>query len=136
MATRGERNNNPGNIRQSSTIWQGQADDQSSDASFVVFKSPHFGLRALAKILINYQLVHKLYTIKDIINRWAPTNENNTDAYVNDVANRVGVSPTETVNLQLPGILNKLVIAIIFHENGSNSYPQTLIDNAVQDVLP
>ena len=48
--TRGERNNNPGNIRTGST-WQGLS-LQQTDADFCVFTDPKFGIRALAKVLL------------------------------------------------------------------------------------
>ena len=65
IQTRGERNFNPGNIDKSdSTLWQGMAAVQS-DPRFVVFSDAVFGIRALAKILLNYYHKHDLNPIKD-----------------------------------------------------------------------
>ena len=65
--------------------------------------------------------------MQEIINRWAPPVENDTGAYVSQVAKVVGVSPTEPLNLDDDLIMAKLVTAIIWHENGVQPYPAALI---------
>ena len=77
---RGLRNNNPGNIRRNSDVFQGEK--TSSDKEFKQFKSMAYGYRAIFKILSNYYRNYKLDTIRKIIGRWAPENENNTNAYI------------------------------------------------------
>ena len=80
--TRGIRNNNPGNIEKSkNNKWQGMAESQP-DKRFITFTSPEWGIRAIARILINYKDKYDLDTVKKIISRWAPPSENNTGAYV------------------------------------------------------
>lgn len=90
---RGIRNFNPGNIRHvKGTRWQGMSANQN-DPAFVQFTGAQWGIRALARTLITYQDKHQLRTIRQIIGRWAPPNENNTESYIRQVATRVGVSP-------------------------------------------
>ena len=48
MAARGLRNNNPGNIRLSRTLWQGEI-RPSQDRSFCQFRTMAYGYRALIK---------------------------------------------------------------------------------------
>ena len=79
--TRGIRNNNPFNIRRSGTRWQGKL-YSGNDKSFEVFTSMDYGIRAGILILRTYVCVHKLTSVKDIINRFAPESENDTVAYV------------------------------------------------------
>lgn len=117
---RGERNNNPGNIRLSATRWQGQVD--GTDPAFVTFATPQDGVRALAKLLRNYQTIHGLRTVRAIINRYAPPSENNTSAYVASVAAALGVSPDAPLDLNNDATLQQLVAAVIQHENGRNVY--------------
>lgn len=121
MLPRGIRNNNPGNVRLSSTKWQGQS-EQQTDPDFVEFDGPAYGIRALMKILITYSN-DGIETIRDIINRYAPPNENSTEAYVSAVAKQVGETP-ETV-IKIPDYLIPLCQAIILHENGTpfTGYP-------------
>jgi hypothetical protein len=131
--TRGERNNNPGNIRKSATVWQGQAPVQS-DPAFVVFSDPVAGIRALAKTLLNYQRLYGLKSITQLISRWAPSSENNTGAYITAVANDMGINSNETLNLSDPATLAALTTAIIHHENGRVSYAPDVIANGVDSA--
>lgn len=129
---RGIRNNNPGNIRHSGARWEGLA-QQQTDENFVTFTAPEYGVRALARILINYQVHHHLDTTEQIIHRWAPPTENLTDAYVRAVARAVGVNPADRVDLRNNRqLLTRFVDAIISHENGSGQwYERNVIDLGV-----
>lgn len=130
---RGIRNNNPGNIRKTPTKWVGEID--GSDDAFETFETPLVGIRALAKILLNYARRRQLNTVDEIIDRWAPPNENDTDAYVAAVALALQVEPTTVIEIEDLKILRPLVVAIIKHENGVQPYPAKLIDDACQMAL-
>lgn len=82
-ATRGIRNNNPANIRKGDK-WLGLSPVQV-DRAFCQFSSMVYGVRALIKTLHTYVTKHGLHTIDEIINRYAPSNENNTQAYINTI---------------------------------------------------
>lgn len=125
---RGIRNHNPGNIDRTGDKWQGMAADQSSDKRFVVFVAPHWGIRALAKVLLSYQRKHGLKTIRGIIDRWAPPVENNTDAYVDQVAKACGVEPDDTIDIHNKAVMRELVTSIIKHENGKQPYGAAVIE--------
>lgn len=116
---RGIRNNNPGNIRIGSSKWQGMSAKQT-DKNFVQFDKPIMGLRALMKLLLGYQRKNSLKTIAGIIQRYAPSNENNTTAYVNAVAQATGFSATQTIDLENECTLWKIAQAIVDHENGKS----------------
>jgi len=126
--SRGLRNNNPGNIRHSSAAWMGKAVAQTDD-EFVTFSEAAYGLRALGVTLRTYFNKHKLRTVRGIINRWAPPNENNTVVYINNVAKALQVEPDSPLdfNRQLPS----LMAAIIKHENGSQPYSMNTIRQAI-----
>ena len=127
--TRGVQNNNPGNIRHGSDRWQGMSAAQP-DASFVRFDSPVWGVRAMARVLMTYRDRYGLRTVREIITRWAPPTENNTDAYVFSVSQRMGVDPDEP--LQFPSQLPELVAAIIKHENGYQPYTMATIKAGIE----
>ena len=129
MVARGIRNNNPGNIRHGEK-WEGLSDTQN-DSSFCVFKTPEYGIRAMAKILLNYQKKYGLKTIKQIISRWAPPNENNTLAYIKSVSAAVGVLPDDEISLNNKNIMMSLIKAIIKHENGEQPYSEEQILNGI-----
>ena len=132
---RGIRNNNPGNIDRTAERWQGMAADQSSDTRFVVFSAPVWGLRALAKVLLSYQRKHGLRTPAAIIGRWAPPVENDTGAYARQVAKALGVGVNDQIDLQRPEALQRILPAIVQHENGQQPYPSALIAEAVRLAL-
>ena len=115
---RGLRNFNPGNIRHGSK-WKGLAGDQT-DPDFCTFSSMPYGCRALIKLLITYRWQHRLATVRGIISRWAPTNENETDAYVESVARAIGFD----ADAHLPptaAVLLKVAKAIARHECGKEA---------------
>lgn len=126
---RGERNNNPGNIRISSTAWQGKV--IGKDTAFETFATAADGIRAMAKLLRNYQVIYGLNTVRRIIGRWAPSSENNTSAYVAAVAAALGVGPDQAIDLANDAVLAALVRAVIQHENGRVIYASGDIAAAV-----
>ncbi|MEF0148439.1 structural protein P5, partial [Pseudomonas guariconensis] len=102
MTARGVRNNNPGNIDfNPRNDWVGQLGLElgASKPRFARFDSPENGIRALGKLLIAYRGKDGMPgvggkgidTVLETINRWAPSNENDTKAYALAVAKRLGV---------------------------------------------
>ncbi|HHP3381861.1 TPA: structural protein [Salmonella enterica subsp. enterica serovar Muenchen] len=129
---RGIRNNNPGNIRWGDD-WKGLVPkSQRTDKDFCQFITPEYGIRAMIVILRNYQRKHDLNTITGIINRWAPTNENNTQAYIDSVAKSTGVTPDQFVHTDDSRFMMKLLQAIIRHENGVQPYGFDVFVRAVE----
>ncbi|MDR1947605.1 MAG: structural protein [Desulfovibrio sp.] len=128
---RGIRNNNPGNIRHGDK-WQGLSPDQP-DSAFCSFTTAEYGIRALGKVLLNYQAKHNLNTVRGLISRWAPPNENNTTAYVAGVARFLGVDPDAKITVAEH--LLPLTRAIIQHENGQQPYSDDVIAKGVGMAL-
>lgn len=118
LLPRGIRNNNPGNIRRTSQIWQGQK-KEITDPAFVEFETPVFGLRALMRLLIVYQLKYGLDTVESIINRFAPPHENATDHYIRAVAKALNVRRFAPINVCDFSTMATLARAIVNHENGN-----------------
>jgi hypothetical protein len=131
---RGERNNNPGNIRISAATWQGKV-SPNTDGAFEQFDTPENGIRALAIILKNYQVKYGLNTVTGIITRWAPGTENDTGSYISHVADLVGVAPDDPLQLLSPQTLFLLTRAIIAHENGRVVYDDNTINAGVARAL-
>lgn len=127
---RGIRNNNPGNIRHGDK-WRGLADKQT-DAAFCVFKAPEWGIRALVKILRNYQTKHGLKTVESIINRFAPQIENDTSSYILSVCQVLDVKPRDVIDVFEPGIMINLLKAVIRHENGIQPYSDEILKKSLE----
>lgn len=75
--------NNPLNIRHNPcNNWRGM---DGNEKGFVKFTSVAYGIRAAYIILTNY-IKNGCNTLEDIISRWAPPCENNTERYIDFVA--------------------------------------------------
>ena len=128
---RGIRNNNPGNIRWGDN-WQGlKQDGKQQDPSFCVFESPEYGIWALAKVLINYKKLYGLKTIRSIISRYAPPNENQTQVYIQSVSKQIGRYPDEPIDIEERGILTVFIKAIVRIENGIQPYKDETIQKGI-----
>jgi hypothetical protein len=127
VTPRGIRNNNPGNIREGDD-WRGLTG--VDDAGFCQFDTPEHGIRALTRVLMSYQFKHGLRTLRQMISRWAPESENDTDAYIESVCRQCYASPDNPYTLT-PSRLLPLVVAIIKHENGEVPYPHDVIQAGV-----
>lgn len=129
---RGIRNNNPGNIKRGEP-WKGlKKDGESIDPVFCVFETPEWGIRALAKILKNYQKIHGLNTPRKIISRYAPPCENQTLSYIQSVAQQLGIYPDCEVDLNNDATLIIFLKAIIRHENGIQPYSTETLIKGIQ----
>jgi hypothetical protein len=141
IPTRGERNNNPGNIDRNNIKWKGMSPDQSGDPRFVVFTDAVWGIRALARNLLSYSTLYPegtpgdIDTVREIVNRWAPPTENNTSAYVSHVCKIVGVGPDEQIQIDDPEVMLRLVRGIIKHENGRCIYDEDLLRDGIERAL-
>lgn len=131
-APRGIRNNNPGNIVNGPTRWEGQI--EGADPRYASFATPEAGIRAMGKNLLAYGS-RGLDTVAEIIARWAPATENNTVAYIDRVAKEIGVKPTDPLNLSDRKTLTALATAIIRHENGAQPYSAETINAGIDAAL-
>lgn len=120
---RGIRNNNPGNIR--SGAFANGAGANGSDGGFATFASMEEGIQAAVTLLKSYA-ARGYDTIKSIISRWAPGNENNTSAYIADVAKKLGISADQHLSGDQ---LNGVAQAIFSHENGG-AYGSSFMNSA------
>jgi hypothetical protein len=129
--TRGLRNNNPFNLEDDGvTAWEGLATPRN-DGPYLVFTNASYGIRAGGKNVSNYVLLDGISpTIAELITRFAPPTENDTAAYIADVASQLGVDPNAALNIP-GGDLLPLAKAIISHENGLNPYSDAMIAAAL-----
>ena len=132
--TRGERNNNPGNIDYSpNNPWRGKLPrDMAIEPRFERFDSPINGGRAAVKLIEFYKDRRGINTIRGVIETWAPPNENSTEIYVAAAARAAGVDPDAVVDLTEYRIMRPLIEAIIRHENGRVIYSAAEIDEMLR----
>lgn len=124
---RGIRNNNPGNLRSAPNA-------VASDGGFPIFSNPNDGLAAMSRQL-------QLYgsrgndTPYGIIRTYAPSSENDSQAYINAVTKDTGFGAHEKLDLSDPATLKRLMTAMIRHENGSQPYSESDIDNGINTSM-
>lgn len=118
-----ERNHNPGNLRV-----------PGSTTGFQSFKSDDDGIKALAHQISLYENRDGLKTIRGIISKYAPGNENNTAAYIANVSKRTGLGADQAIDPANLDQMVKLILAITKQENGRSSFTdagvRVLIQNA------
>jgi hypothetical protein len=121
-APRGVRNNNPGNINMTSSLWNGEIPhEENSDGRFKQFYEYPYGVRAIMLNLRSYVNDKGKNTVRKIIETWAPSAENgasSTEAYVQAVAKAASVKPDTVITFDKKYI-NGIVKGIGQHENGS-----------------
>lgn len=139
--TRGEQNQNPLNLDYVASIpWLGQTGIEfvppGSDFTprFARFSASVYGIRAGMRNLERY-IISGVNTVEKIISTWAPGSENDTAAYIADVAQRTGfIADDEELSANAATLL-ALANAIIIHENGRNIYPAQTMEQAVTMAL-
>ncbi len=93
------RQNNPGNLR-----YAGQAGALPGSAGFAVFPSYDAGLSALKnQIRLDASrgsdaAGRPVVTVSDLISSWAPSNENDTGAYIASVSLQTGFDPSAALD--------------------------------------
>lgn len=100
-----------------------------SDTNFVQFNG-HAGVFEPLPALITYQDKRltadgsRVSSVREIIERWAPASENNTDAYALTVARALAIDPDyRGLDVRNFDTMRALVLAIIRHENGLGPLP-------------
>lgn len=121
--TRGQRNNNPGNIEYGPFARSMGA--IGSDGRFAIFPDLQTGTNALAQLMSSYQR-RGFNTIDKIVKRYAPPRENNTAAYGDFLAGQLGVGRGDVLGA---GQLNNLVGGISLYESKFNPLSQGVVIN-------
>jgi hypothetical protein len=125
------RNNNPGNLRDSSEkialIDMGKTGTLTG--KFAVFATPEDGWAALNKLLFRTDGRYYNKSIKDVIYTYAPPSENNTEKYINQLERETGIS-RETVIRDLNDAQRNILVKTIAKIEGFS--PKTLKTTIIQ----
>lgn len=110
------RFHNPGNLRV-----------PGSTTEFQKFSTEKDGVLAMARQLQIYQRRDHLDTIDQIVSKYAPSNENDTKRYIENVVGRTGYSANQKLDLNDTAVLSNLMAAMTKQENSKSPYtPQSL----------
>lgn len=137
--SRGYRNNNPVNIDydgnndgKADNPWVGQVGIEPPPPNggrqrFAQFISIPYGYRAALALLRGKGYISGGYnTIKKIISKFAPSNENYTTGYINYVSNMTGIDPNRVINKNDKDALTSIVYAMAKFENGESQIASVL----------
>jgi len=140
LLPRGLRNNNPLNIVwNKNNQWVGQSDART-DKVFCEFKEIRHGWRAAFLLLRRYYLRWDIETVRDVIFRWAPTSENNSQAYYERVVELMKINGP--VFNQSEDKWNELLTGKLPpwrshpHFYMALAYSMALIENGVSHISP
>lgn len=89
-----------------------------STTGFQQYATPEEGIKAVDDQLRIYGSKHKVKTLREVISRWAPPSENDTEAYIKNVSQRTGLKPDEEIDLSNPTIRHIISGPIILQEQG------------------
>ena len=115
--SRGTRNCNPGNIRRSRVRYKGEL-HPSLDPAFKQFESMEWGYRAMFILLDTYRKRYGLKTLREMIMRYAPPEENHTALYISAVCDMTGIRPDEAIDTHSRKVMVPIVAAMSRIENG------------------
>ena len=104
------RNNNPGALMPGGKLAQ--------------YKSAEEGLQALDNNLKNYGK-KGVSTLADVISKWSPPSENDTNSYIAHVAKVTGLDPNQKIDLSNPLIRHQISAGIVQQENGTKAIYQS-----------
>ena len=127
MLPRGLRNNNPGNIRINSDVFDGEV-RPSKDKEFKQFEAMRYGYRAMFKILRTYIDKYGLDTIRKMITRWAPPGDgNHTENYIKVVSERSGIPADDIIYPDSREMMVRIVAVMSHVENGQPAKMEDVI---------
>ncbi len=125
-STRGERNRNPGNLRESRPgawrLWPGAVG--VDDTEHIIFRQEIDGIRAMVINLRAYRWKHGIRTPWGIVRRWTK-NPKTDDAYVQTVCKYIGgghgqVDDHQRLDFGNAKTLERICRAIAYYENGKD----------------
>lgn len=125
--TPGFRNHNPGNLKAA-------PNSTGRRGKFSTFASDDDGLSAMARQLMLYG-DRGNNTPGGIIHTYAPSSENNTRAYIDDVTSRTRYGADQRLDLHNPEVLKTLMASMIQHEQGSQPYTEEQLKKAIQSAI-
>lgn len=125
--SRGLDNRNPGNLRLSGIRYKGEV-RPSRDPEFRTFESMAAGYRAVFVLLHTYRVRYECRTLREMLTRYAPPAENDTQAYLRFVSMRSGVAPDAELDTLDRQVMTGIVSAISQMENGVAADPVSVDD--------
>ncbi len=93
-----------------------------ASTGFQQFSSYEEGIKAMDENLKTYGTKHKINTLRGVISRYAPPQDkNDTEGYINFVAQRTGLKPDQEIDLSNPAVRHVISGPMILMEKGGKN---------------
>lgn len=113
----------PGSVSERNLAAYNFGNVRSTRGGFAAYASRHDGLMAVAERFLRYSNAPErgwhARTLREAMEIYAPRSENNTDAYVKTLAQKMGVDPDAEIDFRDPHILKLFVKHVPAYEHGS-----------------
>ena len=103
-----------------------------SSTGFAQPTSKEQGIKDIDANLLAYGQKHGIDTLRGVISRWAPPNENDTNSYVDTVSKRLSLNPDQKIDLNDPAIRHLIGAGIMLQEKGPQALYKTNASQAQQ----
>ncbi|HBM2815728.1 TPA: hypothetical protein LU109_003640, partial [Enterobacter hormaechei subsp. xiangfangensis] len=124
-------NNNFGNIRAGD--FAAARGGVKTSSGFAGFATPEEGIRAAGDLVLRYN-AQGVTTLSQIVSKWAPPNENDTQSYIKRVGAQLGLGPNDKIDATDPVVVSKLISAMSTVEGSSMSMTQADIQKSLGTV--
>lgn len=131
--TAGQQGNNPGNIMADGSFMPvGAVGAIPVSGGRKVFAFPDIatGVAAHSDLLNNYAS-QGINTVADAVKRWVGDPKADTTSYAADIASRIGVKPTDKIDLTDPKVQSAFIMAQQPHESGKPWLSQGAVDQGI-----
>lgn len=131
---RGLKNHNPGNIRLTTQAWKGKRPSKdNTDGQFEQFTAKFWGVRAMIRIVKGWIEKGKVSTLEDVINKYSPPSENNSNHIIATIAEKYGFNRNAILTADKE-TLRKIILGIGMMETGKGSITMADFDKAWQNL--
>lgn len=115
-------------VAQSNKFNTGNLRTSGKNLKFREYGTLEEGIADHQRLLKDYQNKHGLTTVREIISRWAPPSENDTENYIKFMSKKLGVKPDEKIDLNDSETLGKFAYYQSQMEKGVDKTPATVED--------
>lgn len=111
--------NNPANMRHYNQGWYGEKTKGLNQGDFLKFDTPHNGLRAASRCITTLgSRAPGGFTISNIIPRFSPRSENNTNNHIANISSISGIGKDQVIDPKNDGQMVDLLRGVIGAESG------------------
>jgi len=107
-----------------------------SATGFQKYDTPEAGIKAIDDQLRIYGQKHGIHTLRGVIERWAPSSENDTESYIKEVSQRTGIKPDEDIDIANNPVIRHIISGpIVLREHSLNKLKSQPASEQTQEQI-